>query len=806
MPQYKVGVTLSATTRRFRSAFKAAAGETRKARSALRAAGGEAKRMASAFGRAAGAARGLGATTGDSARRTVTAFRRAAGAPVRLGVAIRHVTAGATRMASGIVSATRRSARGVSRLIGRYRALARAQREADGATLRTAKRAGKWALTAGGVGGAFEAARGEVGLERRLIRLGAASRRDGESNAEMRARMVDVRRQVEAVAMRDDIRVPVGDLLGALESYQRLTGQFDDAMAGLEAIAMMIQSSGANDSGSPEDIGRLAGHYRKLGITAADDLRTAFAMTMVAEDEGSFGAAELASEGGELVSTWAAMRAAQGMSWRESLSELLAMAQVAFVGTGDKSVTKTAIKAVVAALRDSRKLEHLQELGVRDAATRNPIEVIQEAIQRTRHDPTLLTPIFDVAAQDVVNAFELAEGRSIYANVRAGTKDVEAATQRWEQNVSAIAETTQAALDQASDTIRSAVGRVSDALNARPVVAGAIEAAPAALTTLAAAGGAAWLFGASRRLWRAVRGRKVQPGGAPSQPGGLLDVAAGPGAGVVRRMTVGTLVVRGGVVGGGPGGMLGGGPGGRRTGRTPGRPQARGRLGLLQRLAGMGRGLVDRVKGARMGVQGAPGLVARTAGTGRGLLAAAARRLPWIGAALAGGAAALHAARGEWPQAAREGAMAGGALAGAAGGAAIGTAIFPGVGTVIGGLGGGLLGGVSAERIFGKTWDPAAAGEAPEAESADPDSPLRSARADVRAQELAPQVADNRRIDRRIDRSIHITMTAPPGADAEELARLVAEEVDRVQRRRELELQDELDALPVDPNRLVSRH
>lgn len=802
MPQYKVGVTLSATTSRFRSAFKAAAGETRKARSALRAAGGEAKRMGSAFRRAAGAARSLGATTGDSARRTATAFRRAAGAPVHLGAAIRNVTAGAGRMASSIVSGARRSARGVSRLIDRYRALGRAQREADGATLRTAKRAGKWALTGVGGVGAFEAARGEIGLERRLIRLGAASRRDGESNAEMRARMVDVRRQVEAVAMRDDIRVPVGDLLGALESYQRLTGQFDDAMAGLEAIAMMIQSSGANDSGSPEDIGRLAGHYRKLGITTNDDLRAAFAMTMASEDRGAVGAREIAAIGGETISTWAAMRAAQGMSTEESLRELLALTQVAFVGTGDENTAKTAIKAVVASLRDARKLEHLQQLGVRDAATRNPIEVIQEAIQRTRHDPTLLTPIFDVTAQDVVNAFGLAEGRATYQNVKAGTRDVEAATQRWELNVAAIAETTQAALDQAGDRIRSAIGRVSDALDARPVVAGAIEAAPAALTTLAAAGGAAWLFGGVRRFWRAVRGRKVHPGGAPSQPGGLLDVAAGPGAGVVRRMTVGTLVVRGGVVGGGPGGMFGG----RRTGRTPGRPQARGRLGLLQRLAGMGRGLVDRVKGgARMGVKGAPGLVARTAGTGRGLLAGAARRLPWIGAALAGGAAALHAARGEWAQAGREGAMAGGALAGAAGGAAIGTAIFPGVGTAIGGLGGALLGGVSAERIFGKIWDPAAAGEAPEAESADPDRPRRSARADVRAQEFAArpmQAVDNR----RIDRSIHITLHAPPGADAEEIARLVAEEVDRVNRRRDQEREDSLRAVVADRPRMVFRY
>lgn len=325
------------------------------------------------------------------------------------------------------------------------------------------------------------------------------------------------------------------------------------------------------------------------------------------------------------------------------------------------------------------------------------------------------------------------------------------------------------------------------------------------------AGGAGW------RLWNR-RGGGGAPG-LPGGPGGLLEAAAGPGMGVVRRMTVGTLVVRGGVVGGG--GMLGGGPGGKR-----------------------GRGLGGRPASAGFG-----------------------RWLPWLGPGVSLGAGILNLADGDV-------AGVGGAFGAAAGGA-LWAGIGATLGSVVPGLGTGLgfwagsalftaLGGVAGESLMaqwsgwfsraveerrddtpaerrrrrgrrgkrradaGDVDDVDATADA-DAESAEPDGPRRSARRAVRTRET-DALADAGDVDaddgpgRRSTRAdvrtrelavvrpsqtvthnsrTTVNVQVPPGADSEEIARRVADDVDRVLRERDERRRDEIDSIVADPSRVT---
>ena len=530
-------------------------------------------------------------------------------------------------------------------------------------------------------------------------------------------------------------------------------------------------------------------------------------------------AAVLAGVGGELLSTWATTRGEKGRDPTQSAREMLALAQAAYSVTDDVNIAVTSIKAATATLLDARKLEEIGKLGIRDAATRPVAEVLREIVEKTAHAPELLTPIFDQSARDLAKVFMDRSARDTYRKVMAGTSDLAAATDQFNRDVNRLADTTRAHVEAASDKISSAFGRFSDAIGLRTVSATVLTHLPE-LATLAGAG---WLG------WKGIRGvgrlwnRRRRGGGAPGLsggPGGLLEAAAGPGLGVVRRMTVGTLVVRGGVVGGG--GMLGGGGRGKR---------GRGGGGML---GGGGRGW-------------------------RGLGGRVAGRLPWAGALVSGGVILGELRDGDMAGALREGGAAFGMTAGGMLGATLGP-----VGAVIGGVLGHAAGDAimdflvdglperedtpserrrrrgrqgkrradagreevdamadadaeSAEpdrprrsvrwRTRSKRRADAGREEVDATADAEPDKPRRTGRAGVRTRELAiapPATAVTNNIDRRT--SITMNVQVPPGANAEETGRIVAEEVDRVLRERDARCQDEIDSIVTDRNFRIPKY
>lgn len=300
-------------------------------------------------------------------------------------------------------------------------------------------------------------------------------------------------------------------------------------------------------------------------------------------------------------------------------------------------------------MTDPRKMAEIERLGV--SLDQAPDVIALQLLDRVNGRVENLSHIFEEEAQRII-LFLAKAGRTFYSDIM---REVRAANWSTVPTEAAdVGDSSAARMQQTTDQIQALVGdRAGGALhsgssflneNLGLIVAGSL------------AGGAG--IKAGRWLWRRRGGRGG--GGAPGLPGGpggLLEAAAGPGMGVVRRMTVGTLVVRGGVVGGG--GMLGGGPGGKR-----------------------GRGLGGRPAAAGFG-----------------------RWLPWLGPGLSLGAGILNLADGDV-------AGVGGAFGAAAGGA-LWAGIGATVGSVVPGLGTGLgfwagsalftaLGGVAGESLMAK--------------------------------------------------------------------------------------------------------
>ena len=802
MPQYKVGVVLSATVGRFRSAFRRVAGDTRKVRGAFQA--------------ATGAGRGLGAATDDAGRRAQSAMRRAAGQTGSLAAALRRTSGQARRTGDTIHRSAARADRGVRGHIRSWRNLVRTMLQArrasvaagagiatgGGAAMGGFRRLGGMAATAAGGFSVMQLARGEMDMETRYNWLGLQAQQTPAQMREWRAR-------IEATATRDEIRVPTSALLAVVEAIQERTGRFDVAMAELDTLAVALRrSSAVVDDAVGSTLGYLVSDLRKLGVTGGAELQSAYAAIVEGERSGAFTIADFARVGAPLLSA----AASAGGERTAVVPHLVAMAQMGHFATGDPSRSITAAEALMRPmLADERKMDEIRKLGV--SLDQAPDVIATQLLDRVGGQVEKLSHLFEEDGRRILLALASDAGRAFYRDVYRAASDAQWATVPAE--AARAGATSAARVQQTQDRFAADIGEHAS---------GAMHSVVAALNeNLGLIVGASIAAGAGVKAGRWMWNRRSAAGG-----GGAFDRAAGgrrrgggmAGAGsiapVVRRMTVGTLIARR-VAGGG--GWVGGrgGRAGRRGGRVGGR-------GMLGRVPMAGALAPAAIAGFDL-IQGDVAGALRTGGTAIG--------------------------------------MAAGSAAWAAAGATLGS-VVPGLGTMLGGLVGsllfqaigGLTAGVIMDAVFG---DPAqreftpselrrrerrrrraeqrrerltatdgpAAADPPDAGSpgprlsrlerrrrrkpAPPAGSLRTAEVALpekresryerlRARPAAPTVVDRR------DQRISITLNAPPGADAEEIARRVSEEVDRVNRRRDQEREDSLRAVVADRDPTVTRY
>ena len=747
MPELRARMRLSADVGEYRSALQAARGTTTSVRSSITA---DMRQASGAMGRTGAAARGLG--------RDVAGVRTG-GVRDRILRDMRAVREGIDR--------TSRSVRGLRQ---RLRDLGTA-----GGLGGLRSGLGRAAAVTGVGLGAGSILRSGIAMEARIEALAIQAGMSRGQGIALRERAYDV-------ATRDDIRVPVNDLIGALEAVTGRLGR-----EGLEQVArpdtMEMLARGIGASGLQGGaFGETVVALLDQGGLTGDALEEAIGILYGQGKEGSF---QLAEMGSFLPRMMAGMQVAiDGSS--DSIRHVGAIAQVLMAGVGNspERASERSDQIYRALYGTARVIESLADAGISirtdGGGVRLPADImldigreLERQAAETGRLPTEiaedLLPGAEIGARQALGALADQQQRQRlrdFLAVDPGNIDVDSARK---------AETTARRIQDTQDTISGAGARVADRLPAGLTWAGENVGG------IGLALGGAW---AARTGWRYMRRDRGAPGGGG--PGGGI-----PGAGgVVNTMHVRTLIV---------GSQAGGGGRGRRRGDRRRRGGGRQTVPVPASRPAAARPAGVPQAGARAGIRG--GLPAM-------------RRLPYVGLAL-GGYGVVQALRAEDKRdAAAIGASLAGGAAGAAAGAAIGS-VVPVIGTMIGGVVGGVLGGAGADALARhgiEQYDAGLGGEG------DEDRASRSAlRARRRREFLAggltreqltvrdrqqPAVVNN--TDSRTDsRTVSITVNLPPeevaGLNEQGLAERIAEEVRRELDRQEQDLENRLGNLHADP-------
>ncbi|PVA00582.1 hypothetical protein DC365_00620 [Vibrio vulnificus] len=515
----------------------------------------------------------------------------------------------------------------------------------------------QWSALATGAAGAGSAV-AVMGLEERYEQLGTQV---GKSRDEM----TKLRKEMFATAQKSDIRVDQGELLAAVEKIAEKNGDLDFARENMENIARVMRATGAAGA----DVGEMfADMSDKFGLKNADDVLAAIDTLVIQGKAGAFTLQNLAAEGAAVSAAYSSM----GRTGPKAVQEMGALLQIARMGSGSAAEAASSMDSVIADVRSN--WERFEEMGIQvfdeealargEKKFRDLPNLLKDVMNTTNGDITQVGELFGDEAMRLMNVLAGEKGRASFDHFLEmygdGTTVLQDSARMAQTANAAMMSLKTAWLSFADDNLAEPIAAVADAINS-------IDPSTMQTTLKVATGLAATLAGiwATRKAMRVgssimdfVRGGSGDEGGVPALPD-----AAGVQKVYVTNMPSDGLPSSG---------------GGRR------------------RRGGRGRAIRPRA--------GALGSAANLARSGGSLLSGAARKLPYLGAALgiADIGATLMDSSLSGADKSREvggtiGNM-GGMAAGAAVGAAMGSFV-PVIGTAIGGVIGGALGGLGGSSV-----------------------------------------------------------------------------------------------------------
>ncbi|HAS6162351.1 phage tail tape measure protein [Vibrio vulnificus] len=514
----------------------------------------------------------------------------------------------------------------------------------------------QWSALATGAAGAGSAV-AVMGLEERYERLGIQA---GKSREEMAA----LRKEMFATSQQADIRVDQAEMLSAVEKIVEKTGDLKFAQENMANIGRVMQATGA----AGLDVGEMFADMRdKFGLKNSDEVLSAIDTLVVQGKAGAFTLQNLAAEGASVSAAYAAM----GRTGPKAVQEMGAMLQIARMGSGSAAEAASAMESVLADI--TANYEDIEALGIQvfdeealargEKKFRDIPSILKEIMDATDSDITQYSELFGDEAMRMMKVLASANGKTKLNDFLAidgdGTAVLQDSARAAMTANAAMMSLKTAWLSFADDNLAEPIAAVADAINS-------IDPSTMQTTLKVATGLAATLAGiwATRKAMRVgssimdfVRGGSGGEGGSPD----LLGSAG------VQKVYVTNM----------PSDGLPSSGGGRRRG-------------------GRGRAIRPRA--------GALGSAANLARSGGSLLSGAARKLPYLGAALGIadiGATLMDSSLSGTDKSREVGGTIGnmgGMAAGAMAGAALGS-VVPVLGTAIGGVIGGALGGLGGSSV-----------------------------------------------------------------------------------------------------------
>jgi hypothetical protein len=492
--------------------------------------------------------------------------------------------------------------------------------------------------------------------QERLERLGIQAGLSSE-------KMKQLKNDIYATALQDNIRVDPKEILAGVESIVEKTGNLEFAEKNIRNIGMAVQATGATG----QNIGELFGEFEKMGIKGPEKVAEALDILNVQGKSGAFTLQNLAALGPRVITAYTST----GREGTTALREMGAALQMIRMGTGSSEMAATAFEAMMRTMTDPAKIKKLEESGIElfdpkkmadGKRVLRPInELMAEIIEATGGDKVDLGKIFDAEA---IRAFNVA------ATEYQKTGKINKLNEFY--NVQADGSTTMKDSERAAKTFNASLTMISTSWErfADTRLTGPIESMAKLLNMLGSEGAdRLWtglsigggLLGSALIARKGVglyRGAKNLFSKGKGGSGGLADIASGGGLGVQNVRIVNWPAAR-------SLRSLDGGGGGSSS-------KSRAKGGRLARVA---KGGWLRKGGRLLGRIGGPlAAIAGIADLGMAVNSGSSKK---IGGSLG---------------------RSGGGLAGAAGGAALGS-VVPVVGTLIGGIAGGILGSMFGEKL-----------------------------------------------------------------------------------------------------------
>jgi hypothetical protein len=511
--------------------------------------------------------------------------------------------------------------------------------------------------------------------QERLERLGIQAGLSSE-------KMKQLKNDIYATALQDDVRVDPKEILAGVEAIVEKTGNLAFAEQNIKNIGQAVQATGATGV----DIGELFGEFEKMGIKGPEKVAEALDILNVQGKSGAFTLQNLAALGPRVITAYTST----GRSGTVALREMGAALQMIRMGTGSSEMAATAFEAVMRSLTDPKKIKQLEEMGLElfDAEKLadgkrelRPInELMAEIIQTTNGDKVNLGMIFDaeairafnVAATEYQNTGRMDKLNEFY-NVQADgsttLNDAKRAAKTFNASLTMIATSWERFADKRLTGPIESISKLLGMLGS--------DGADKLFTGLSVGGGLIGSALVARKGLGMYRGVKSFFGKKKPKSGGGGQGGVGFGGGDVQNVRVVNWPASRALQ------KLDDGGGGLSAKKKPRsrsrRPKRTGKLGKLFR-------------GGRLRQAGKLGKVFRGGG----------RLLGRIGGPLAAiaGIADLGMAinSGDGKQIGGSLGRSGGGLAGAATGAALGS-VVPVIGTAIGGIAGGILGSLFGEKL-----------------------------------------------------------------------------------------------------------
>lgn len=310
-----------------------------------------------------------------------------------------------------------------------------------------------------GLGGALltgAAVRGVGNFEEQMTRIGTNAKLSDEQVKALTKSVQDVSNQA-------DVRIDTTQIAAGVDSLLEKTGDLEFTMNNLQNMGKFMQAFGAD----AQETGALFEQFRAKGVKDAKEVMNVLDQLYGQFAVGKVSVKDLASISSQLFSTY------QGQG-PEAITQMSALVQLFAKAKGNANESLTSIQAVFATFSDKKKVEFLDEQGIKvfkDGTTRlrEPVELLLEILDKAKNDPLKLGDVFDQTSLQGLAALYSQDNKQLLKDMISGNAEL-GATQKAAAKNAATFNSAMSSLNNsfdkfANEKLSGPIKELADAIN-----------------------------------------------------------------------------------------------------------------------------------------------------------------------------------------------------------------------------------------------------------------------------------------------------------------------------------------------------